>query len=129
MTAERGQVVVVDDDQDIREIVAMALGEIGYGVVGLCDGLIALEWLRSHPRPALILLDLMMPRLSGADFMRAHDSDERLAAVPVVIMSGDGGGCEAAAFPGARDCLRKPMDLDDLIAAVERFAAPPSLGA
>jgi two-component system alkaline phosphatase synthesis response regulator PhoP len=126
MTAERGSVLVVDDDEDIREMIGMALEDAGFQAVGARDGLTALQWLWSHPRPSVILLDLMMPRLSGADFMRAHDSDPALAPIPVVIMSGNGGPCDNADFPGARHYLKKPMDLDELIEVVGQFvgAAP-----
>jgi CheY-like chemotaxis protein len=122
MSGQRGFILVVDDDEDIREILVLTLGEEGYRVVGVPDGLDALLRLRTEAGALLILLDLMMPRLSGADFIRALRADPRLADIPVLIMSGDTEATQTAAALGASGCLTKPMDREELVAAVGQYA-------
>src|SRR4051794_5777408 len=82
-------VLVVDDDDDLREMIGIALGEKGYSAVGIGSGVAALEWLRVTPAPALVLLDLKMPRLGGTSVLRALRSDPATARIPVVVISGD----------------------------------------
>ena len=121
MTAE-GYILVVDDDDDIREAIIMVLDQEGHRAVGLRDGLQALEWLRTQAPPSLILLDLMMPRFSGADLMQRRRCDPALEAIPIVVMSGGCGARAMALAMGATDCLEKPMEADALIDAVDRHA-------
>jgi len=118
-------ILVVDDDPDIREIIVFALDSYGYPTVAVRDGATALGWLRANPGPALILLDLMMPELGGIAFLEAYRLNPVLSAIPVVVMSGDSNAGEVASRLGAHGCLKKPMDLDQLIATVERWARPP----
>src|SRR6185436_16404183 len=82
-------VLVVDDDADIRETIAGVLEDEGYGVAGAKNGQEALTWLRApgSPRPQLILLELMMPVMSGPEFRAAQEADPSLHAIPVVIVS------------------------------------------
>lgn len=126
MKHARGWVLVVDDDDDIRDIVAIVLGQFGYGAVGAADGLDALARLRLEDRPSLILLDLMMPRLSGADLLKTLSADPVLSRVPVVVMSGDGAAGATAEALGAKGLLTKPMDIEELVSTVERFASEPA---
>jgi len=114
-------ILVVDDDADIREIIAFALDNYGYPTVAVRDGSSALAWLRTNPEPSLILLDLMMPELGGIGFMEAYRANPALHRIPVVVMSGDGNAEQVASRLGASGCLKKPMDLDQLVAAVERW--------
>jgi CheY-like chemotaxis protein len=115
-------ILIVDDDDDIRETIIMVLDLEGYRAVGVGDGLEALDWLRSQPQPSLILLDLMMPRLNGVDFIQRQRCDPTLAEIPVVVMSGGCGARELALALGARDCLEKPMEEGALLGAIERHA-------
>ena len=114
-------VMVIDDDEDIREVVALALESSGLRVVRAVDGLDALEQLRSV-RPDLLLLDLMMPRMSGVDLARRLRNDHLLDGVPILVFSGDGSALTAAAAIGAAGLLTKPVDLDLLVATVRRVA-------
>jgi CheY-like chemotaxis protein len=117
-------ILVVDDDEDIRDVITILLEGRGYAAVGAFDGQDALDQLRERPAPSLILLDLMMPRLNGIDFAVALRARPGLADVPIVILSGDTRARETAASLRAAGCLNKPVDLRDLLAAVERFTQP-----
>jgi CheY-like chemotaxis protein len=70
--------------------------------------------------PCLVLLDMMMPQMNGADMLRALDEAHRLATLPVVVLSGDAPG------PGrARQLLRKPVSMDSLLRVVEEYCGKP----
>ena len=123
MTNGATQVMVVDDDDDIRETVGMVLAASGYTAVPAFDGVDALELLGEEgTHPSLILLDLRMPRLSGEQVIRQLRATPALAGIPVVVMSGDGGARETAKALGAASCLSKPIELDDLERVVKTYA-------
>jgi CheY-like chemotaxis protein len=113
-------ILVVDDDEDIRAVILLLLDMAGYAAVGAADGLEALERIQSRGRPALVLLDLRMPRLNGPGFVGALRADPALAAVPIVVLSGDAMASEIASSLGVSGCLKKPVDLEDLVGAVDR---------
>jgi CheY-like chemotaxis protein len=107
----------------VRDAVAECLAAEGYGVHALSGGADALEWLRRE-RPALVLLDLVMPAMSGSELLGRLRADPALDGVPVVLMT--------AAIPSPGDpplapdrILRKPFDLEDLLATVARFCPAP----
>lgn len=114
-------VLVVDDDQDIRETVIEALGDEDVDAIGAADGQEALDLLLAGARPAVVFLDLMMPRMSGADFLRARRNDAALAAIPVVLFSADAEVVATAAALGATEAFRKPIKLDVLVATALRY--------
>lgn len=117
---ERRTILVVEDDFDVRESLEDTLEDEGYRVASAADGLEALEWLRSHPAPALILLDWMMPRCDGAQFLEQRKVDPAIAAIPVVLLTADiqkSGKTEALR---GQACLTKPVMLPDLLAAVAK---------
>ena len=123
MTDGAPRILVVDDDDDIRETLAMALEASGYSTIPASDGVDALDRLREDRiLPSLILLDLRMPRLSGEQVMREIQATPRLAGIPVVVMSGDGGARETARAMGAASCLTKPIELDDLERVVKSYS-------
>src|SRR5689334_8429349 len=85
MNEERqSTILVVEDDQDIREALMSVLEDEGYTVLGAANGLDGLEVLARISRPCMILLDLMMPVMSGAEFLSQMRRDDILAPVPVV---------------------------------------------
>jgi CheY-like chemotaxis protein len=109
-------VLVVDDEPDIRETIAEALMLEGYRVRTAPNGKSALEQARKG-RPDLILLDLMMPVMSGWQFLEAWREDPELGSIPVVVDT---------AFPdvqveGAAVLLRKPFDLTTLLTTISRL--------
>jgi DNA-binding response OmpR family regulator len=123
-----GNVLIVEDDPDVREMLAALLVTEGFYAVAAEDGLEALHLLRAvrhrAPQiPCLILLDLMMPRLSGNEFRRAQLGDPTVAAVPVAVMSGAVDLEQRAQSLGAVATLAKPIDCEILLAVVRRYCA------
>ncbi len=118
MTASSGPILVVDDDPDIRELLELVLAMRGYDVLSARDGADALEKLESGPRPALVLLDLMLPHVDGYQVVRAMKSNPALAPIPVVIVSGDQAARDKARKGGADACLLKPVELEELVRVV-----------
>lgn len=107
------RVLIVDDDPLMRETLAEALADMGVVGEGASDGLDGLARLRQGPLPCAVLLDLRMPRLDGAGFIREVRADPALRDLPVVTMSGLDD--EGAGVPGGTAAaLRKPFDLDEL---------------
>jgi CheY-like chemotaxis protein len=109
----RASVLVVDDDEAIRDVIAEVLRDEGYRVTCAENGEQALAELRSPARPDLMLLDLMMPVLSGWEVLEVIAADERLGGVAVVVVS-------AMAGPTGYEHLLKPIDLDRLLDTVKR---------
>jgi CheY-like chemotaxis protein len=89
------------------------------------DGRAALAYLRCHPAPRLILLDLMMPVMDGWQFLAERHRDPGLAAVPVVVCTASSGIDAPGVWAmGAEDVLHKPADPDDVLDAVRRYSGP-----
>jgi CheY-like chemotaxis protein len=114
-------VLVVEDDEDVRETVAGILEDEGYRVGRAANGLEALAYLRdAAPLPGVILLDLMMPVMNGWEFRAAQQAERRLAAVPVVVLSGDAQVVQKAERLGAVAVLGKPVSILHLLEVVGR---------
>ena len=111
-------ILIVEDDDDLREAMSLFLRSAGYQVVEAQDGAAALERLRSSGSFCLILLDLFMPVMNGWDFRAAQLSEPSVAGVPVVVISADEGSPLAAAGLGAVDSMVKPIDFGHLLATV-----------
>jgi len=118
----RGPVLVVDDDFDIRSMIAQILELEGFEVVAAHSGSEALARLREGDRmPKLILLDIMMPVMDGWEFRHQQLADPRLAAIPVVVLSGQPAVLDKALALGAAEALKKPVPLQTLLSMVTRF--------
>lgn len=116
-------VLVVEDDRDVRDTVIEALEDQGYAARGASDGAEALDLLRSGwGPPALVLLDLMMPGMNGAQFREAQLADPNLASIPVVLLSADATIEQKATTLRAAAFLKKPVKLAALLDAAARFA-------
>lgn len=115
------KILLVEDDFDVREALAETLRDEGYAVECAVDGAQALDYLRAGARPGLILLDLMMPRMSGSEFRMAQKVDPQLADLPVVLISADGRMEEKARTLETHGAIKKPIDVDELLSTVERF--------
>jgi CheY-like chemotaxis protein len=128
MTAPVGNVLIVEDDADTREMLTLMLATQGFHAVGAEDGLEALHLLRTVRRrapeiPCLVLLDLKMPRLGGGEFRRAQLGDPTVASVPVAVMSGATDAAQRAEALGAVATVTKPIDMDILLQVVKRYCA------
>ena len=117
-------ILVVDDDSGIREALTDILEDEGYAVRSASDGQAALDLLRQQTEPpALVLLDLMMPRMNGWQFRSEQRRDPALADIPVVVISASANihdqvhALDAAAF------IPKPIEYDRLVGVVERYCS------
>jgi CheY-like chemotaxis protein len=117
-------ILIVDDDPDIRESLTEILGDEGYRVSGVQNGVEALAYLRAQTRPSLILLDMMMPEMDGWRFRLEQQKHPDLSGIPVVILSAHGNVREAALALGAADYLRKPLRIDNLLEIADRYCRP-----
>ncbi|MET0593204.1 MAG: response regulator, partial [Polyangiaceae bacterium] len=109
-SGERAEsVLVVDDDEDIRQTLASLLEAEGYHVNLAVDGGDALRTLADRPLPDVILLDLAMPRVDGREFRIRQRQDARLASIPVIIISAERGMTTDPSLVGSH-FLRKPVD-------------------
>jgi CheY-like chemotaxis protein len=116
-------VLLVEDHVDSRELLEEFLTMEGYTVETAGNGRTAWERLRQLPCPDAVLLDLMMPVMSGWELMRHVRGDARLSKVPVVVVSGAGG---SQPLPeGVLAAVPKPVDLGELRATLARAVAPP----
>jgi len=122
--------MVVEDDDDTRDLIVEVLRDDGYEVFSAPNGRDALTSVRSlGAPPALILLDLMMPVMNGWQFLDERTRDAALAAVPVVVLSADPAR-QLAAGHGVVAVIGKPFDLSRLlrlVRAVTKAHAPPPM--
>jgi len=124
------RVLVVDDDQVLRTVIADALLEDGYSVETVADGPVALK-IAERALPHLVIVDLMLPYLDGEEFSNAMRHIAGLESIPVVLISASRRIEEVAMRVGARAVFRKPFDLHDgtgsIVALVgQQFAYGPS---
>ncbi len=120
--SDRRDVLIVDDDPDIRDAVGECLRYEGYDVHSAADGRDALQRLEFGLKPDVILLDLMMPVLNGFDVLQALQARTDWKDIPVVVVSASR-GYQAEDLVGAVSILRKPVNVDRLIQAVEQAVA------
>ena len=126
-------ILVVDDDAKIVRLVRTYLEREGYAVVAAADGPAALDAIETH-RPALVVLDLMLPELDGRAVIRAVRRDDEAAATPIIVLSARGSTIDriAGLEDGADDYLPKPFSPAELVLRVKsilRRAAPADLAA
>lgn len=112
-------VLVVEDEEELREMVRDALELNGYAVVTASDGREALEKLAGIERLCLVLLDLLMPRMNGWEFVEALRARSEIASVPVVVQS----SAPASAPAGVARVLQKPVMFDHLLSVVREYCA------
>jgi CheY-like chemotaxis protein len=121
MSDQGSQILVVDDDDTIRESFASVLRDEGFSVAAARNGLEALSYLESHTPPRVIVLDLMMPVMSGAEFRQKQLAEPRFAGIPVIVMSATERGGSIAKALHAAGFLSKPPHLELLIETVAPY--------
>lgn len=117
------KILVVDDDNDIREIIMTILEMEGFAVTGLNNWSEVIQTVHGQ-RPDVVLLDVMLGDADGLEICQSLKDDPETRAIPVMIVSASHGYRQ----PGQPDCdadeyLRKPFDIQDLVAKVKRLAA------
>lgn len=124
------EIVIVDDHDAVRDALLGMVEEAGYQAVAFPTAAGALARIAEH-RPALVLLDMMMPEIDGADFLgrlaRLHDDGRR---VPVIVVSALGHLLQGLGRPdvdaaGVAEVLAKPVGYATLVAAIHRVIGPP----
>jgi len=112
-------VLVVDDDTDIRESIKHLLEYEGYKVVTASNGAECFQHLRTI-HPSVILLDLMMPVMDGWQFKSEFDKRPDLAGIPIVVVSADGNLAEKSKSIGITEYLTKPIEVETLLKVVKK---------
>lgn len=121
-------ILVVDDDEDIRDSLTQVLEFGGYKTLRAINGLDALETLKNvsaDSMPALIILDLMMPEMDGAqflDYIHKH-YPETFGKIPVIVATAKGSISTDSTLLLAAERLKKPFDLENLYAMVAKYIA------
>ncbi|QGN57927.1 response regulator [Nostocoides sp. HKS02] len=121
--AEGTRVLVADDDPDIRDLVEFKLSQAGYAVQSVADGVAAWEAFQTE-RPALVVLDVMMPGLSGFDVLRKI-RDSEWPTVPVLLLSAKSrdSDVDTGFAVGATDYVIKPFSPRELLHRVNGILA------
>jgi PAS domain S-box-containing protein len=114
-------ILVVDDNPATQAAIGAVLSQAGYAVVHVADGAAALAYLHREPPPALIILDLSMPVMSGWELLAERARDPALRAIPVLVMSGEHGVVDRLEALGATH-LQKPATAEALLEAAARLA-------
>ena len=110
-------VLVVEDDTDSRLMLATILTMQGYQTVGASNGAEALALAHEH-QPCLILLDLMMPVMSGEEFRQAQRLDDELKDIPVVLLTARHDAALKAQQLGVEGCIGKPINVREVLTQV-----------
>jgi CheY-like chemotaxis protein len=113
-------ILVVEDDSDIQQALCSVLRDEGYEVSSASDGREAISQLHAGQRPGVILLDLMMPVMDGADFRKAQLGDPQLKDIPVVVLTADDRHRDIGRSLGAAAAFAKPFELGALLHVLER---------
>jgi CheY-like chemotaxis protein len=119
MNGSPPSILLVEDESDLRSVIEDVLAEEGCTVFSAKDGAVALEWLSTTRRPALVLLDFIMPRMNGWTFLERMRADPAFDDVPVVAIS-----ALPVTSPLVTAELRKPFELSSLVETVRQFARP-----
>src|SRR5688500_5140514 len=117
MSAMGKTVLVIDDHEDVRDSVSLLLEDAGYETVTAANGAVALVAVQ-RTRPDCILLDLMMPVMTGWEVVERLQKDPALARIPVIVLTA--GGFDP---PGQVKLLRKPFDVSRLLDEIARSVA------
>lgn len=119
-------ILIVDDDEDIRETLSDALSFEGYETVTTNNGLQALDYLKSSDTlPGLIILDLMMPVMDGSKFLEVINSEfkDSFAQIPLILATAKGSHTNVPSSELAHERIKKPIELDDLYSIVNKYCS------
>jgi CheY-like chemotaxis protein len=118
-------ILVVDNDRDIRSLLRLILEIAGHVVVEAPHGKAALDIIRPSALPDVVITDLMMPVLSGAELIEWLHSEQRTAAIPIVVVSASSDAARTLQASGlVQAVVRKPFDVYALVDCIESVATP-----
>jgi CheY-like chemotaxis protein len=117
------RILVADDNENIRALMADLLPIMGYAVTTACDGHKAIEEL-GRCEPHLVLLDIEMPGLDGCEVCRRIKSHPDTRSIPVVLVSGHPDALDRAAGAGADGFLKKPFQIEELLGWLKSLLGP-----
>lgn len=118
---QAAEVLVVEDDEDLRDALSQLLREDGFRVASVDDGLAALKYLRKYPAPCLILLDLVLPTMYGFEFREQQLREPALVGIPVVVMSAISGAFQREDRLHAAAYLQKPFPAEAVLALAAEY--------
>lgn len=116
------KILIVEDDNSIRELLVELLESEGYEVASAVNGLEGLKYLQNHKNPNLILVDLMMPVMDGYTFRTEQLKNPKWAKIPVVVMSAEANAKEKMKSYNITAFLSKPVELDTILKTVEQYS-------
>ena len=125
MAHQSNTVVCIEDEPGVIELIRLILERRGLTVVGAESGEAGLEAIRQS-RPALVLLDLMLPGMDGWEIYRRMKADEAMKSIPVIIVTAKAEGIDevlAKQVAKVDDYIKKPFSLQELVQSVERVTA------
>jgi CheY-like chemotaxis protein len=119
---QKATILVVEDDEELRNLYRHELMMVGYAVAVAADGVAALQWIDTH-RPDVIVLDWALPRLGGRDVQREVASHAETRDIPIILVTGVAADRE---IDPADFCevLRKPIDVEEMVRAVMKCVPP-----
>lgn len=121
--------LIIDDDDSILSVVMLLLEMEGYAGLGISNSQDVLPFLaqaQNEQLPAVILLDLMMPVMSGYEIATKLSRNEQLATIPIIVMTADSRVQRVNDVPGAVDLVKKPFQVQMLLQKLESYLVPPS---
>jgi two-component system response regulator RpaA len=118
------KILVVEDDEAMRDLLQLHLSSAGY-TVELAEDAIAAGYAVLRGAPDLIVCDVQMPHMDGPEFIAALRADSTVPRMPVIFLSADDYGEGRARELGVVEYLRKPIRLEELLAAIERHVPRP----
>jgi CheY-like chemotaxis protein len=116
------RILIVEDDNSIRELLVELLQSEGYEVNAAVNGLEGLKYLQTQQNPDLILIDLMMPVMDGYTFRTEQLKNKNWSGIPTVVMSAEANAKEKMKEYHITAFLSKPVELDTILDTVERFS-------
>jgi CheY-like chemotaxis protein len=122
MENARERLLLVEDDLDVSDALRALLQERGYSVQIAANGREALQILQTTPPPRAILLDLMMPWMSGWELLTEMRKIERLSGIPVIVVSALANTVDY--LPNGVVGVSKPVDMDQLCRVIESCSSP-----
>jgi len=122
---DKKKILVVDDEPDVLRVTSIRLKKLGYNVLTAAGGKEALDTMRSE-NPDLVLLDLVMPFMNGAEVCEQTKNDKTLKHIPIILFTASGNGAmtaEQIKKIGADDHIIKPFEPEELMSKIEGILA------